>query len=60
MSNDCAVQHGTDATIPGLFAAGKIIGGLYHQNDASGTGLMPGAVVGRIAGRTAAGYVQGS
>ncbi len=57
-SNDCEVQDAAGAAIPGLFAAGEIIGGLYYHNYASGTGLMAGAVFGKIAGRSAAGYVR--
>jgi tricarballylate dehydrogenase len=40
--------------IKGLFAAGEMVGGLFHYNYALGTGLMSGAVFGRIAGRSAA------
>jgi tricarballylate dehydrogenase len=58
VSNDAQVQDATGAAIPGLFAAGEMIGGLYYHNYASGTGLMAGAVFGRIAGRSAAGYVK--
>ena len=41
--------------IPGLYACGEMVGGLFYHNYASGTGLMSGAVFGRIAGRSAAG-----
>jgi tricarballylate dehydrogenase len=57
-SNDTEVQDAAGTAIPGLFAAGEIIGGLYYHNYASGTGLMAGGVFGRIAGRTAAAYVK--
>jgi tricarballylate dehydrogenase len=40
--------------IPGLYAAGEMVGGLFHYNYPLGTGLMSGAVFGRIAGRSAA------
>jgi tricarballylate dehydrogenase len=40
--------------IPGLFAAGEMVGGLFFHNYASGTGLMSGATFGRLAGRSAA------
>jgi tricarballylate dehydrogenase len=40
--------------IPGLTAAGELVGGLFYHNYAGGTGLATGAVFGRIAGRTAA------
>ena len=59
VTNDAAVEDVTGVPIPGLFAAGEIVGGLYYHNYASGTGLMAGSVFGRIAGRSAAGYVRG-
>ena len=58
ITNDTAVEDVTGAAIPGLFAAGEMIGGLFYHNYASGTGLMAGAVFGKIAGRTAAAYVK--
>jgi tricarballylate dehydrogenase len=41
--------------IPGLYACGEMVGGLFHGNYPGGTGLMSGAVFGRIAGAHAAG-----
>ena len=41
--------------IPGLYGAGELVGGLFYFNYPGGTGLMSGAVFGRIAGRSAAG-----
>jgi tricarballylate dehydrogenase len=43
--------------IPGLYAAGEILGGLYFHNYGSGTGLVAGVVFGRIAGQQAASFV---
>ena len=43
-------------TIPGLFAAGEIVGGIYYFNAPGGSGLTSGAVFGRIAGKSAAEY----
>jgi len=40
-------------TIPGLYAAGEMVGGLFYNNYPGGTGLMAGAVFGRIAGTSA-------
>jgi tricarballylate dehydrogenase len=40
--------------IPGLFAAGELVGGIFYYNYPSGTGLMSGAVFGKIAGSSAA------
>jgi len=45
--------------IPGLYAAGELVGGLFFHNYASGTGLMSGATFGRLAGRRAAEYAHG-
>jgi tricarballylate dehydrogenase len=39
--------------IPGLFAAGELVGGLFYFNYPGGTGLMAGSVFGKIAGTTA-------
>ncbi len=40
--------------IAGLYAAGEMVGNLFHDNYPAGTGLMSGAVFGRTAGRSAA------
>jgi tricarballylate dehydrogenase len=42
------------AVIPGLYAAGELVGGLFYFNYPGGSGLMAAAVFGRIAGRSAA------
>ena len=42
------------APLPGLYAAGELVGGLFYFNYPGGTGLMSGAVFGREAGRSAA------
>ena len=39
--------------IPGLYGAGELVGGLFYFNYPGGTGLMSGAVFGRIAGGSA-------
>jgi len=41
------------APIPGLYAAGELVGGLFYFNYPGGTGLMSGAVFGRNAGAAA-------
>ena len=43
-----------DAKIPGLYAAGELVGGLFYVNYPGGAGLMAGAVFGRLAGASAA------
>jgi tricarballylate dehydrogenase len=40
--------------IPGLFAAGELVGGIFYFNYPGGSGLTNGSVFGRIAGRGAA------
>jgi tricarballylate dehydrogenase len=42
------------APIPGLYACGEMVGGLFHINYPGGSGLMSGAVFGRLAGASAA------
>ena len=39
--------------IPGLLAAGEMVGDIFHHNYPGGSGLTSGAVFGRIAGITA-------
>jgi len=39
--------------IPGLYAAGELVGGLFYFNYPGGTGLMSGAVFGKLAGGSA-------
>ncbi len=41
--------------IRGLYAAGELVGGLFYFNYPGGTGLMSGAVFGKIAGTSATG-----
>jgi tricarballylate dehydrogenase len=48
------VLHRTGRPIPGLHAAGELVGGLFFHNYPGGTGLMSGAVFGRRAGASAA------
>jgi len=57
--NHDAQVVGTDwQPIPGLFACGEMVGGLFHSNYPGGSGLMSGAVFGRIAGASAARAAQ--
>jgi tricarballylate dehydrogenase len=48
------VQHVAGRPLAGLYAAGEMVGGLFHGNYASGSGMMAGATWGRIAGTHAA------
>lgn len=47
------------APIGGLYAAGELVGGIFYFNYPGGTGLMSGAVFGRIAGTSAAAAALG-
>jgi tricarballylate dehydrogenase len=44
----------SDAPLPGLYAAGELVGGLFYYNYPGSSGLMAGSVFGRIAGRESA------
>jgi len=54
-----AVLDMNDRPIPGLFAAGELVGGLFYENYPGGSGLMAGAVFGKIAGESAAERARG-
>lgn len=53
-STDAEIVDPAGRPLPGLYAAGEIVGGLYFYNYPSGAGLISGAVFGRAAGRSAA------
>ena len=48
------VQHVAGRPIPGLYTSGEMLGGLWHTNYASGSGMMAGSTYGRISGISAA------
>ncbi len=48
-----AVLDASDEPISGLYAAGELTGGLFYMNYPGGTGLMAGAVFGKISGASA-------
>ena len=39
--------------IPGLYAAGEMVGGLFYYNYPGGSGLSEGMTFGKLAGETA-------
>jgi tricarballylate dehydrogenase len=53
IDTDARVMDTDGHVIPGLHAAGELVGGLFYFNYPGGTGLMAGSVFGRIAGTTA-------
>jgi len=54
INTDAQVLSSDGAPIPGLYAAGELVGGIFWFNYPGGTGLTNGSVFGRIAGRNAA------
>jgi tricarballylate dehydrogenase len=54
INTDAQVLDTDGAPIPGLYAAGEMVGGIFYFNYPGGTGLTNGAVFGRIAGASAA------
>ncbi len=54
INNQAQVLDTLDMPIPGLYAAGELVGGLFYYNYAGGSGLMAGAVFGKLAGASAA------
>ncbi|GAA2138097.1 FAD-dependent tricarballylate dehydrogenase TcuA [Nocardioides koreensis] len=53
--NSSAQVLDTDmAPIPGLYAAGELVGGIFYFNYPGGSGLTNGSVFGKIAGASAA------
>jgi tricarballylate dehydrogenase len=54
VTRDAQVIDSDGNPITGLYAAGELVGGLFYFNYPGGTGLMSGAVFGKIAGTSAA------
>jgi tricarballylate dehydrogenase len=53
IDSEAAVQDHDGRPMPGLYSAGEMVGGIFYFNYPGGTGLMAGAVFGRIAGTSA-------
>jgi tricarballylate dehydrogenase len=54
INTDAQVLSSDGEPIPGLYAAGELVGGIFWFNYPGGSGLTNGAVFGRIAGANAA------
>ncbi|MBI4190379.1 MAG: FAD-dependent tricarballylate dehydrogenase TcuA [Betaproteobacteria bacterium] len=52
------VMNTNHEPVPGLFTAGEMVGGIFYFNCPAATGLTSGAVFGRLAGRSAAGFAR--
>jgi tricarballylate dehydrogenase len=57
--SSAAVLNTDFEPIPGLYAAGELVGGLFYFNYPGGSGLMAGSVFGRLAGDSAGAAVKG-
>ncbi len=53
INTDAQVLSTDGVPIPGLYAAGELVGGIFYFNYPGGTGLTNGAVFGKIAGTSA-------
>lgn len=54
VNEGAAVLKDNDEPIPGLFACGELVGGVFYNGYPGGSGLTSGAVFGRLAGYSAA------
>ena len=59
IDTEARVLNTSGNPMPGLYATGEITGEFFYHNYPGGSGLMRGAVFGRIAGRNAAEYSRG-
>jgi tricarballylate dehydrogenase len=53
INNDAEVLNTDNQPIRGLYAAGELVGGIFYFNYPGGSGLISGAVFGKIAGTSA-------
>jgi len=59
INTDAQVINTDGEPIPGLYAAGELVGGIFWFNYPGGSGLTNGAVFGKIAGASAAKVTAG-
>jgi tricarballylate dehydrogenase len=52
------VEDTAGKPIPGLYAAGELVGGIFYHNYPGGTGLTSGSVFGRLSGTSAASHAK--
>jgi tricarballylate dehydrogenase len=58
INNRCEVVTTAQDPIPGLYAAGEMVGGLFYYNYPGGSGLSAGMVFGKLSGTSAAEYAN--
>ncbi|MGM7724773.1 FAD-dependent tricarballylate dehydrogenase TcuA [Metabacillus sp. Hm71] len=56
VNTEGAVLNKEGNSIAGLYAAGEMVGGIFYKNYPGGSGLMSGAVFGKLAGTAAVQY----
>ena len=56
INSNSQVIDNADLPIIGLYASGEIVGGIFYNNYPGGSGLMNGAVFGKISGENAANF----
>lgn len=54
INSQCEVLDTSDRSIPGLYAAGELVGGIFYFSCPGGTGLLAASVFGKLAGEQAA------
>jgi tricarballylate dehydrogenase len=59
IGEDAGVQGQDGLPMPGLYACGEMVGGLYYERYPGGAGLTSGTVFGRVAGTAAAAHAAG-
>jgi tricarballylate dehydrogenase len=55
-----SVLDDDEKPIPGLYACGELVGGLFYHNYPGGSGLTGGSVMGKIAGTSAGADISGT
>jgi tricarballylate dehydrogenase len=58
VNTEAEVVDVLDGAIPGLYAAGEMVGGIFYFNYPGGSGLTSGAVIGKAAGTNASKYAK--
>jgi tricarballylate dehydrogenase len=58
ITTDAQVIDSEEEIMPGLFACGELVGGIFYGNYPGGSGLTNGSVYGRIAGTQAGKFVK--
>ncbi len=58
IDTEARVLDADQVPIPGLYACGELVGGIFYFNYPGGSGLINGAVFGRLAGATAVADIQ--